>query len=187
MISVSPGSMSDRIYRDEGRRASSESGDAEELVRRPQSAYTKKLLDAVPRAGTVERGRDESRCSGMSQTVLSRRGPRRRVSGAHGYVPRGRLGQLQRRTAAATLAIVGESGCGKSTIAKSIVRLLTPTSGRIVVDGIDIAQLSEKALRPFRSRVQMVFQDPYGSLDPHLTAVDIVGEPLAAAGGARQA
>ncbi len=77
-----------------------------------------------------------------------------------------------------TVAIVGESGCGKSTIAKSIVRLLSPTSGRIVVDGTDIAQLSEKALRPFRSRVQMVFQDPYGSLDPHLTAVDIVGEPL---------
>ncbi|SEC51850.1 ATP-binding cassette domain-containing protein [Rhodococcus koreensis] len=78
----------------------------------------------------------------------------------------------------ATLAVVGESGCGKSTIAKSIVRLLTPTFGRILVDGADIAQLSEKALRPFRSRVQMVFQDPYGSLDPHLTAVDIVGEPL---------
>lgn len=77
-----------------------------------------------------------------------------------------------------TLAVVGESGCGKSTIAKSIVRLLTPTSGRILVDGTDISQLSEKALRPFRSRVQMVFQDPYGSLDPHLTAVDIVGEPL---------
>lgn len=77
-----------------------------------------------------------------------------------------------------TIAIVGESGCGKSTIAKSIVRLLTPTSGSIMVDGTDIAQMSEKALRPFRSRVQMVFQDPYGSLDPHLTAVDIVGEPL---------
>ncbi|MGA9872603.1 MAG: ATP-binding cassette domain-containing protein [Rhodococcus sp. (in: high G+C Gram-positive bacteria)] len=77
-----------------------------------------------------------------------------------------------------TLAVVGESGCGKSTIAKSIVRLLTPTSGRIVLDGSDISQLSEKALRPFRSRVQMVFQDPYGSLDPHLTALDIVGEPL---------
>lgn len=77
-----------------------------------------------------------------------------------------------------TVAVVGESGCGKSTIAKSIVRLLTPTSGSIMVDGTDIAQMSEKALRPFRSRVQMVFQDPYGSLDPHLTAVDIVGEPL---------
>lgn len=77
-----------------------------------------------------------------------------------------------------TLAIVGESGCGKSTIAKSIVRLLTPASGKITVDGVDIAQLSEKALRPFRSRIQMIFQDPYGSLDPHLSALDIVAEPL---------
>ncbi|MDZ7910491.1 MAG: ATP-binding cassette domain-containing protein [Rhodococcus sp. (in: high G+C Gram-positive bacteria)] len=77
-----------------------------------------------------------------------------------------------------TLAIVGESGCGKSTIAKAIVRLVAPTSGQILVDGVDIAHMKELALRPFRSRVQMVFQDPYGSLDPHLTAVDIVGEPL---------
>jgi len=77
-----------------------------------------------------------------------------------------------------TLAIVGESGCGKSTIAKAIVRLLIPTSGKIAVDGVDISRMSEKALRPFRSRVQMVFQDPYGSLDPHLSAVDIVGEPM---------
>ncbi|MDX1873115.1 dipeptide/oligopeptide/nickel ABC transporter ATP-binding protein [Mycolicibacterium sp. 120266] len=77
-----------------------------------------------------------------------------------------------------TLAVVGESGCGKSTLAKAIVRLLTPTSGRIVFDGTDIAALSERALRPLRSRIQMVFQDPYGSLDPHLDAVDIVAEPL---------
>ncbi|MBX7449312.1 ABC transporter ATP-binding protein [Mycolicibacterium sp. 3033] len=76
------------------------------------------------------------------------------------------------------LAVVGESGCGKSTLAKAIVRLLRPTSGRILFDGTDIAGLSERTLRPFRSRIQMVFQDPYGSLDPHLSAVDIVAEPL---------
>ncbi|OPX10002.1 dipeptide/oligopeptide/nickel ABC transporter ATP-binding protein [Gordonia sp. i37] len=80
--------------------------------------------------------------------------------------------------AGTTMAVVGESGCGKSTLAKSIVRLLTPTSGRICIDGVDISRMSAKALRPYRSRIQMVFQDPYGSLDPHHTAVDIVGEPL---------
>ena len=77
-----------------------------------------------------------------------------------------------------TLAVVGESGCGKSTIAKALVRLLRPTSGRVVLDGVDLATLSERQLRPMRSRVQMVFQDPYGSLDPHLTAQEIVAEPL---------
>jgi ABC-type glutathione transport system ATPase component len=94
-------------------------------------------------------------------------GPFRAVDGVSFEVAKG-----------STLAVVGESGCGKSTIAKAIVRLLTPASGQIEVDGVDIARLSQKAMRPYRSRIQMVFQDPYGSLDPHLTAVDIVGEPL---------
>jgi ABC-type oligopeptide transport system ATPase subunit len=85
-----------------------------------------------------------------------------------------------------TLAVVGESGCGKSTIAKSIVRLVTPTSGHIKIDGVDIARLSERALRPYRPRIQMVFQDPYGSLDPHLSAVDIVSEPLRLRGTANR-
>ncbi|AXJ10198.1 ATP-binding cassette domain-containing protein [Arthrobacter sp. PM3] len=77
-----------------------------------------------------------------------------------------------------TIAVVGESGCGKSTIAKALMRLVTPTSGRIVLDGTDLAPLSEAKLRPLRSKFQMVFQDPYGSLDPHLTAQEIVAEPL---------
>ncbi|WP_238431264.1 ABC transporter ATP-binding protein [Streptomyces cavernae] len=81
-----------------------------------------------------------------------------------------------------SLAVVGESGCGKSTLARALVRLLKPVSGRIVLDGTDIAALPERRLRPLRRRVQMVFQDPYGSLDPHLTAQQIVAEPLRLAG-----
>lgn len=76
------------------------------------------------------------------------------------------------------LGLVGESGCGKSTVAKLITRLYRPTSGRILLDGIEISGMSEKQLRPVRHRVQMVFQDPYSSLNPRMTAGDIVGEPL---------
>jgi peptide/nickel transport system ATP-binding protein len=76
------------------------------------------------------------------------------------------------------LAVVGESGCGKSTIAKALVRLVKPTAGSMIFDGTDLATVSERQLRPMRHRIQMVFQDPYGSLDPHLTAQQIVAEPM---------
>ena len=77
-----------------------------------------------------------------------------------------------------TLAVVGESGCGKSTLARTLVRLETPVAGSISYAGQDLATLSEKQLRPLRGDIQMIFQDPYGSLDPHLTAAGIVAEPL---------
>ncbi|MCP5152666.1 MAG: dipeptide ABC transporter ATP-binding protein [Ectothiorhodospiraceae bacterium] len=77
-----------------------------------------------------------------------------------------------------TLCLVGESGCGKSTVAKTVMRLLEPTAGSIELNGEDITRLSEEALRPHRREMQIVFQDPYSSLNPRLSAGDIVGEPL---------
>ncbi len=77
-----------------------------------------------------------------------------------------------------TLGLVGESGCGKTTVGRAILRLMQPTSGKITVDGTDISTLNSKALRPFRRQMQIIFQDPFSSLNPRMTAGQIVGEPL---------
>jgi oligopeptide transport system ATP-binding protein len=81
-----------------------------------------------------------------------------------------------------TLGLVGESGCGKSTVARSVMRLVEPSSGSIRLDGTDITTLGKSDLRPHRRSMQIVFQDPFASLNPRMTAGDIVGEPLSVHG-----
>jgi oligopeptide/dipeptide ABC transporter ATP-binding protein len=77
-----------------------------------------------------------------------------------------------------TLGLVGESGCGKSTVARAVMRLIEPTAGSIKLSGYDITHLRKAELRPHRREMQIIFQDPFASLDPRMSAGDIVGEPL---------
>src|SRR5690349_15997263 len=77
-----------------------------------------------------------------------------------------------------TLGLVGESGCGKSTVGRTLLKLLEPTDGTIRVAGEDITRLAGERLLPYRRRMQMIYQDPYASLNPRMTAGEIVGEPM---------
>ncbi|MGY1846704.1 MULTISPECIES: ABC transporter ATP-binding protein [unclassified Blastococcus] len=95
----------------------------------------------------------------------------RAVDGVDLVVPRG-----------ATYGLVGESGCGKSTLGRAILRLVEPTAGRVLFDGTDVAALKGEPLRRMRQRMQMVFQDPLGSLDPRQNVESLLSEPLRAHG-----
>lgn len=86
-----------------------------------------------------------------------------------------------------TLGLVGESGCGKSTLGLMILRLIDPDAGKIIFDGMEITSMGQRALRPIRREMQMVFQDPFASLNPRMTVAEIIEEPLLVHGVGRKA
>ena len=136
-----------------------------EVLQRPRHEYTKMLIRSVPTLEPHARPADASaplvlETKNLSKTYVDRAwlGARREVRAASGVNLEVRKGQ--------TLGIVGESGSGKSTVARCVLRLVEPSAGEIRLGGEDIAPLGARALRPLRSRVQIVFQDPYRSLNP---------------------
>jgi peptide/nickel transport system ATP-binding protein len=149
-----------------------ETGTAEEVLRYPREDYTKMLIAAVPtltpRPARAATGKKVLEAVAVTKVFISRGlfQPRREVHAVDAVDFQLRRGE--------TLGVVGESGSGKSTVARCIARLIDPTAGAILVDDEDIAGLSQRKLRDVRRRVQMIFQDPYRSLNPRRT----VGQSL---------
>jgi peptide/nickel transport system ATP-binding protein len=144
----------------------------------PQHRHTATLLAALPRLDAAVPARP--RVTG--DTVLEVQD----LVVEHGDVGRGGVRAVDRVSLTlargATLGLVGESGCGKSTLARAVLRLLDPRSGRVLLHGKEISALRGRALRPVRRSLSMVFQDPYGSLNPRMTVGEIVAQPLRIAG-----
>lgn len=150
-----------------------EQGPVRELLGAPKEAYTQRLLAAVPSLTPRPARPVTSQRQVLSVSELEKEyAPPRRLLGFMGKKRAGTRAvdkasfTLQ---AGRTLGIVGESGSGKSTLARCVMRLIDPTNGTIRVDGNNIAELQQRSLKPHRGRIQMVFQDPYRSLNPRLT------------------
>ena len=190
-----------------------EEGPALEVFHNPQHPYTKALLSAVPKLGSMT-GRvmpakfanvDVSRAEGdevkesqggpelldVKDTVRRDAPPILEVKGltTRFDIRKGIFGSATGRIHAVegvdfslqpgeTLALVGESGCGKSTTGRSIIRLTQPTRGSVIFEGQELTGLSGKDMRPYRRQMQMIFQDPFASLNPRMNLLDLVGEPL---------
>ncbi len=152
-----------------------EFGAKDEVLKRPRHDYTRMLIGSVPtlkpHARPAAAGAPVVLATrGLSKTYRDRGwlAKRREVSAAVDVTLEVRKGQ--------TLGIVGESGSGKSTVARCIVRLIDPSAGEVLLNGVDIAALRAAALRPLRRNIQIVFQDPYRSLNPRRTVLEAIIE-----------
>ncbi|QCK87434.1 ABC transporter ATP-binding protein [Phreatobacter aquaticus] len=185
-----------------------EAGQTEDIFAAPANPYTMALLSAVPKLGSMG-GHDRpmrfpivDKTTGESNvpvetpdTVKAAERPILEVanlttrfditSGLFGKVS-GRVHAVENVSfslhAGETLALVGESGCGKSTTGRSILRLIEPNSGTVVVDGEDLSKLGKRELRDMRKRMQIIFQDPFASLNPRMSVGAAIAEPLLAHG-----
>ena len=175
-----------------------EEGTVREIFNNPQHEYTKALLAAVPKLGEMAAKKypEPMRLVGDKKSkamkpIVGTNEPLLKVNNLVTRYPV--KGGFLRRTVAQvhavedvsftimkgkTLSLVGESGCGKSTVGRSLIRLVEPTSGDVNLDGQNILSLNPKDMREARSNIQMVFQDPFASLNPTLTLFDQVAEPL---------
>ena len=145
-----------------------EQGTAEQILKRPREPYTKMLISSVPSLVPPKR-----KPITAGEPILAARGLEK-VYGATGWFGAGRVVHAAKQVElevrrGETLGVVGESGSGKSTVARCIVRLIDPTAGEVLIDGKNIAGLSPAQMRPYRRDVQVVFQDPYRSLNPRRT------------------
>ncbi len=181
-----------------------EAGKTEDIFHRGQHPYTRALLSAVPKLGSMG-GRDLPLRFPTVDMTTGQQVPLAKVSDTVARAKRPilevkdlttrfhiRSGAFGRKTGAVhavenvsfelfegeTLSIVGESGCGKSTTGRSITRLITPTGGKVTVDGQDVMKLSQSALRAMRRSIQMIFQDPYASLNPRMSIGAAIMEPV---------
>jgi len=149
-----------------------ESGTRAEVLERPSHPYTQALIAAVPKLLVPSRPR-QTFGKVMLESIEARKAYQ-----AHGMFGRGRAtvaldGVSVTLRRGETLGLVGESGSGKSTLARAMTRLLTIDSGDIVLDGDDITRIPARLMRTHRQKIQMIFQDPYASLDPRQRVADI--------------
>jgi peptide/nickel transport system ATP-binding protein len=181
-----------------------ETGATEDIFARAQHPYTRSLLSAVPKLGSME-GRKRpmrfpvvDRATGESDipeetpdTVKDAERPVLEVSNltTRFDIRSGLLSSVTGRVhavenvsfsvkAGETLALVGESGCGKSTTGRSVMRLIEPLAGSVLLDGVDVLKLNQNDLREQRKRMQMIFQDPFASLNPRMNVGAAIAEPL---------